>query len=145
MVSAMAKSLIKTTILAGALGLLILCVASCSKSIDPNKLAVDQEAASPPPNVANVIKIEPPVKEPVPAALTHTQNQPPPEPIFPNHPLIVRHWLMLLGVLLLFFLLSLMLFHSMGRRLHKRTLRAHAPTRHANIWASHKPPQFLDP
>lgn len=138
----MAKSLMRPTILASCLGLMILCVASCSKSVAPNELSIDKDAAAPPPNVTKVIKIAPAVKA-LPAVGAHRQARP--GPIFPNYRLIVRHWLMLVGVLLVLFLLSLLLFHTMGRRLGKRSFRAHAPTRHANIWASHKAPEFLDP
>ncbi len=138
----MVKSLIVTTILAGCFALLILSGASCRKSIDINKLVLADEAVGPAPSAANVIKIDPPVKA-LPAA--SAEIQPSHSPISVNQWGIWRHWLMLVGVLLLLFLLSLMLCHTLGRRLHKPTFRAHPPTRHANIWASHKPPQFLDP
>ncbi len=58
---------------------------------------------------------------------------------------VLRKWLMFVGVLLLLFLFSLILFRSLGRRLGKRSFRAHDPTPHADIWASHKPPEFFDP
>ena len=142
MVCTMVKSLIGTTILAACFALLILSGASCRKSIDPKKLTLADEAIGPAPNAANVIKIDAPIKA-LPAAPAETQASH--SPISPNYPAIWRHWLMLLGALLLLFLLSLMLFHTMGRQLHKPTFRVHPPTRHANIWASHNPPQFLDP
>ena len=58
---------------------------------------------------------------------------------------VLRKWLMFVGVLGLLFLFSLILFRSLGRRLGKRSFRAHDPTPHADIWSSHKPPEFFDP
>lgn len=62
-----------------------------------------------------------------------------------EHAVAMRHWLVLVGALLLLFLFSLILFRTLGRRLAKRRFRAHAPTPHADIWASHKPPESFDP
>ncbi len=138
----MAKSLIRTTILAACFALLAFCGASCSWFVNPEKLALDSEPSGSAPKLANVIKIAPPTKA-LPDTPAATQSSD--KSISLEHRTILRNWLMLVGVLLVLFLLSLMLFHTMGRRLHKRTFRAHAPTRHANIWASHKAPEFLDP
>ena len=134
----------KTTILlAASLALLSFTGSSCRKSVDPEKLALSDESLGPAPNIANVIQIPktaPPPVQPEPIA-----PQPPPQPTITSYnATILQHWLMLLGILLALFFFSLILFHIMGRRLHKRAFRAHAPTRHANIWASHKPPKFLD-
>ncbi len=143
----MAKSLIRTTILAGCFILLGFCGASCSWFVNPEKLALDSEPSGSAPKLANVIKINPAATalaaEPGEPSATIT-GEPSDKPVSANHRAIL-HWLMLVAVLLVLFLLSLMLFHSLGRRLGKRSFRVHAPTRHANIWASHKPPQFFDP
>ena len=140
----MSKPLIRTTSLTACFALLAFCGASCRRPVNPEKLALAGEPSGPAPNPAAVIKINPPVKALSPnSAEAQTQN----EAISANKPVIPipPNWLMLVGVLLLLFLLSLILFHSLGRRLSKRSFRAHAPTRHADIWASHKPPQFFDP
>ncbi|MCK4851178.1 MAG: hypothetical protein KAT11_07500 [Phycisphaerae bacterium] len=140
----MSKPLIRTTTLAVCFALLVFCGASCRKPVNPEKLALMSDPSGSAPNPAAVIKIDPPVKALSPAPPeAQAQN----EAISANKPAnpIPPNWLMLVGVLLLLFLLSLILFHSLGRRLRKRTFRAHAPTRHADIWASHKPPQFFDP
>ena len=131
--------LTKTSILASCLALLILCGASRAnnKSPDSNELSLDTGAVGP----ANVIKAD----QPSPALpVAPAESQSPLEPVSPKRRAAMRRWLMLFGVLLVLFLLWLVLFHAIGRRLRKRALRAHAPTPHADIWASHKPPEFLD-
>ena len=67
------------------------------------------------------------------------------KPMSLEHLAVLRKWLMFVGVLLLLFLFSLILFRSLGRRLGKRSFRVHDPTSHTDIWASHKPPEFFDP
>ena len=138
----MSKPLIRTSILAACFALLAFCGASCSWFVNPEKLALDSEPSGSAPKLANVIKIDPPAKTlpDTPAATGSSDKS-----ISLEQRTILRDWLMLVGILLLLFLLSLILFHSLGRRLGKRSFRAHAPTRHADIWASHKPPQFFDP
>ena len=123
-------TLTKTSILTPCLALLILCGASSanSKPPDSNELSLDKEPVGP----AKVSKTDQP-------------SQAPPEAVSPKHRAAMRHGLMLVGILLVIFLLWLILFHAIGRRLRKRALRAHAPTPHADIWASHKPPQLPDP
>ncbi len=147
----MSKPLVRTTTLAACFALLIFCGASCRKPVNPEKLALMSEPPGPALNPAAVVKIDQPVKA-LPAAPAETgepsatiTGEASDKPVSANQRTILQDWLMLVGVLLLLFLLSLMLFHSLGRRLRKRTFRAHAPTRHADIWASHQPPQFLDP
>ena len=131
-----------TVILAASLAMLIVTGASCQKTVDPNKLVLSEESVGPAPNPANVIQIAKPTP---PAQSEPLALQAPPEPTTAiNRYPIMQHWLMLVGILLALFFFSLILFHIMGRPLHKRSFRAHQPTRHANIWASHKPPQFLD-
>ena len=120
--------------------LLVLCVSSCRKPSPLDEEVLSKKKAGPAPSAANVIKIEPP-PAPAPAAATESDH-----PVISTvHPALYRQWFVLLGMLLVLFLLSLILFHTMGRRLRQKAFRAHAPTRHADIWASHKPPQFLDP
>jgi hypothetical protein len=126
---------------AACFALLAFCGASCSWFVNPEKLALDSEPSGSAPKLANIIKIDPPTKT---LPDTPAATQPSDKPISTNHRAIL-HWLMLIAVLLVLFLLSLILFHSLGRRLGKRSFRVHAPTRHADIWASHKPPQFFDP
>ena len=131
---------------AGLCGLLVLCVSSCRKPSPLDEAALSKRKAGPAPSAANVIKIEPPadpapVETPVGAAAAESDG-----PVISTiQPAPWREWFMLLGILLVLFLLSLILFHTMGRRVRQKAFRAHAPTRHTDIWASHKPPQFLDP
>jgi hypothetical protein len=133
----------KTSILAACFALLAFCGASCSWwSTNPEKLALDAEPSGSAPKLANIIKIDPPTKT---LPDTPAATGPSDKSISLEQRTIPPNWLMLVGVLLLLFLLSLILFHSLGRRLGKRSFRVHAPTRHADIWASHKPPQFFDP
>ena len=135
-------------VLAIGLALLILCAASCRKSVDPNKLMLQSKPAAPPPSAANVIQIAPPPEAaPPPVTLEHTE---PPQNLAGQsesvgRPQFLRHWLMLVAALTMLFLLSLLIFHTMGRRLRRRSFKPHPPTSHADIWASHKPPEFLDP
>ena len=144
----MSKSLMKISILAACSALLAFCGASCSWwSANPEKLALDSEPSGSAPKFANIIKIDPAATalaaEPGEPTATIT-GEPSDKPISANHRTIL-HWLMLIAVLLVLFLLSLILFHSLGRHLGKRSFRAHAPTRHADICASHQPPQFFHP
>ncbi len=143
----MRKGRIKKCLLAACFALLALSGASCSWwSLATEKFAPDNELSSSAPKLADVIKITPSAKAipdtPAPATI---EPEPSDKSISLEQWTFLRSWWMLVGVLLLLFLLSLMLFHHLGRRLGKRSFRAHAPTPHADIWASHKPPQFFDP
>ncbi|NIA07886.1 MAG: hypothetical protein GWP14_09705 [Actinobacteria bacterium] len=126
-----------------ALVLLALCCVSCQKSPTPAELALEQASGGVAPTAANVIKLDPP-SNPVATGST-TAGQRTEEVVNISHPGVYRHWLMLVAIILILFLLSVILFHGMARRLRQKSFRAHAPTRHADIWSSHKPPQFLDP
>ncbi len=151
----------KTSILGACFALLILWGTSCLKSNIHKELSLAKETARPAPKSANVIKNGPSAESladsrapraanvvkigPAGKALP-TASQALDKPISANYRGILRGLLMLVGVLLVLFLLSVMLFHSFGRRLGKRAFRAHAPTRHTDIWVSHKvPPEFFDP
>ena len=156
---------ITTIIFTGLLAALLLCSFSCRKSSKLDEIALHAEKAGPAPSAADVIKIAPPVNlapvsvpviaapiAPAPPTMTIQPPQPPDEVIpdgviYVSHPTIFQHWywLLLVGILLVLFLLALILFHVLGRNLQRRSFRAHSPTRHVDIWASHKPPQFLDP
>ena len=127
--------------IAALCALLVLGVSSCRKPSPLDEEALSKKKAGPAPSAANVIKIDP-VPDLSPAAAATESNEPVTSTIQPG---LWRHWFMLLGILLVLFLLSLIIFHTLGRRLRQKAFRAHAPTRHADIWASHKPPQFLDP
>ena len=147
--SAVHKFGLLSNILVFALALLILCSVSCRKSVDPNELILKSRSTAPPPSAANVINVGPAPAQPASSPAT-SQNSPAPvestsEPASISQRQFFRHWAMLLTVLILLFLLSLVIFHSMGRRLRHRSFKPHPPTRHADIWASHKPPEFLDP
>ena len=126
--------------------LLVLCSTSCRKSPTPAKLAIQKKSAGSAPSAANVIVVEPPAEvesiAPVAAAVA---TEPVAEVVNVPHPAFYRTEVMLVAVLLVLFVVSVVVFHSLGRRLRQKSFRAHAPTRHADIWASHKPPQFLDP
>ena len=156
---------ITTIIFTGLLVVLLLCSLSCRKSSKLDEIALRAETSGPAPSAADVIKIAPPPNPvpvsapamvvptaPAPPTMT-TQSPPPPDGVIPDgviyvsHPTIFQHgyWLLLVGILLVLFLLALILFHVMGRNLQRRSFKAHSPTRHVDIWASHKPPQFLDP
>ena len=134
----MFSSTIKTSALTFCLALLILCGASSGNSLESNELSLDKDPVGP----ANLIKPDQLSQAP-PVAPAQTQS--PLEPLSPKPQAPLRRWLILVGLLLVLFLLSLVLFHTIGRRLRKRAFRAHAPTPHADIWASHKPPEFPDP
>ena len=142
---------ITTIIFTGLLTALLLCSLSCRKSSKLEEIALRAETSGPAPSAADVIKIAPPVNPaPVPAApptMTTQSPQPPDGVIYVSRPTIFQHWywLLLVGILLILFLLALILFHILGRNLQRKSFRAHSPTRHVDIWASHKPPQFLDP
>ena len=116
---------------------------SCRKSVDMDNLGLSKQSAGSAPKAANVIKLaDLPAVAAAPLAKQADIAQ---DATVPNRPNLFQHWAMLAGTLLVLFLLSVFVFHTMGRHLRKRSFKAHAPTRHANIWASHKPPQFLDP
>ena len=151
---------ITTIIFTGLLTALLLCSLSCRKSSKLDEIALRAETSGPAPSAADVIKIALPVNPvpvPVPAATatpTMTTQPPPPSDgvipdgvIYVSRPTIFQHWywLLLVGILLVLFLLALILFHILGRNLQRKSFKAHSPTRHIDIWASHKPPQFLDP
>ena len=123
--------------------LFVLCSASCRKSPTPAELALEKASPGSAPTAANVIVVEPPA-DPVPTAAA-VVPEPVAEVLNVPHPAFYRTGLMLVAIILVLFLLSVVLFHSLARRLRQKSFRAHAPTRHADIWASHKPPQFLDP
>ena len=129
-----------------AVALLALCCVSCRKAPTPADLVLEQASGKSgglAPSAANVIEIDPPV---VPEPQVTTAVIEPTEAVINvSHPAVYRNWLMLVAIILVLFLLSVVLFHGMGRRLRKKSFRAHAPTQHADIWASHKPPEFLDP
>ena len=137
--------MLKLRITIGA-ALLALCCVGCQKSPTPADLVLEQASESSgglAPSAANVIKIDPPAN-PEPQVTT-AAVEPTETVINVSHPAVYRNWQMLVAIILILFLLSVILFHGMGRRLRKKSFRAHAPTQHADIWASHKPPQFLDP
>ena len=126
--------------------LVALCCVSCRKSPTPADLVLEQaseNSAGVAPTAANVIKLDPPSN---PTATVDTTAVGPTEEVVNiSQPAAWNHWLMLVAIILILFLLSVVLFHGMARRLRQKSLRAHAPTRHSDIWASHKPPEFLDP
>ena len=146
---------ITTIIFTGLLAALLLCSLSCRKSSNLEEIALHAEKAGPAPSAADVIKIAPPVNPapvsvpaiPAPPTMTIQSPQPPDGVIYVSRPTIFQHWywLLLVGILLVLFLLALILFHILGRNLQQKSFKAHSPTRHVDIWASHKPPQFLDP
>ena len=127
-------------------GLLALCCVSCRKSPTAAELALERslsKGAGAAPSAASVIKIDPPAtSESTPNT---TVAGPTEEVVHFSRPGAWNDWLMLVAIILMLFLLSVVLFHVMARRLRQKSFRAHAPTRHADIWASHKPPEFLDP
>ena len=123
--------------------LVALCCVSCRKTVTPAELALEEGSGGAAPTAANVITFDPP-SNPAPIADT-TAVAPTAEVFNISHPAAWSHWLMLVAIILILFLLSVVLFHGMARRLRQKSLRAHSPTRHADIWSSHKPPQFLDP
>lgn len=117
--------LTRTSILASCLFVLVLGGASGAdnKSADLGELSLDTVGVG----SADVIEAE---------------SRSAVEAVSPKRRLEMRRGLMLIGVLLVVFLLWLILFRAIGRRLRKRAFRAHAPTPHADIWASHKPPEL---
>ena len=126
--------------------LLALCCVSCQKSPTPAELALErssEKAAGAAPSAASVIKLTPPTASESTPKITAVG--PTDAGIGVSRPTAWNYWLMLVAIMLLLFVLSVLLFHGMARRLRQKSFRAHAPTRHADIWASHKPPEFLDP
>jgi len=120
-----------------------LCCVSCQKSPTPAELVLEQESGGVAPAAANVIKLNLPSN---PAATADTTAGAGTEEIINvSRPSLWSHWLVLLAMILILFLLSVVLIHGMARRLRQKSFRVHAPTRHADIWASHKQPEFLDP
>ena len=127
-------------------GLLALCCVSCQKSPTATDLALalsSEKAGGAAPSAASVIKIDPPATSEL--TPNTTVAGPTEEVVHFSRPAAWNDWLMLVAIILGLFLLSVILFHGMARRLRQKSFRAHAPTRHADIWASHKPPEFLDP
>ena len=127
---------------------LLICTVSCSPKPTPTEIALQSKTAGRAPSAADVIQIAPPTE---PIAVTAVAAAPIAAD-FSEEPLplevkasVLRHWLMLVAILLVLFFVSLILFHNIGRRLRQKSFHAHSPTRHVDIWASHKPPQFLDP
>ena len=156
----MIRARITTALIFACLVGSVLCVVSCQPPAKtPAELALEKKTAGKAPSAANITElvsvdnaaadlaaadsaVDPAADPVVESAIVEYS---PPAPVVLSPPGLVRSWLMLLAILLILFLLSLILFHSMARRLRQKSFRAHAPTRHADIWASHKPPQFLDP
>lgn len=122
-----------------ALAVLVLCTASCRKPADPAELALEQKQAGPPPSAANILPVDR-QPDPLPAS-----RKPQGSAVHSRLPGLLDARLILVAVLVILFFFSVLIFHTLGRRLRQRSLRAHSPTRHVDIWSTHKPPRFLDP
>ncbi len=131
--------MILNVVLAG-FALLILSAASCQTSVDPSEPVVDQKQSGPPPSGAGLFQNVAAQPAPLPQP-----TEEPESPVRSSPPGLANQYLMMVFALVMLFLLSVLIFHPFGRQLRRKRLKAHAPTSHLDIWATHKPPQFLDP
>ena len=131
--------LILNVSLAG-LTLLVFSAASCQTSGQPTDAVVDEKRSGPPPSGAGLFQNVAAQPAPLPQP-----TEEPESPVRSRPPGLANQYLMMVFALVMLFLLSVLIFHTFGRQLRRKRLKAHAPTSHLDIWATHKPPQFLDP
>lgn len=123
-----------------SLAVLVLLTASCHWPVEPAEPAVNKEQSGPPPSGAGLFQTMPPQPEPLPQ-----QPEVSVSPVHSSRPSLVHQLPMMIAALVILFLVSVLIFHTFGRQLRRKGFKAHAPTSHLDIWATHKPPQFLDP